>query len=103
MQKTSLENRGASIAVSNTSPLIALKQAELVEKLNLLFQRIIVPPSVMRELGFLFRAIQQAVDPFWVQVLEPLSLFESRLQPAGFRAVVVAAFHVVWRVLGFWR
>ena len=51
MPNTLLEKRGASIAISNTSPLIALKHAELLEKLNLLFQRIIVPPSVMRELS----------------------------------------------------
>lgn len=51
MPKTSLEKREASIAVSNTSPLIALKHAGLLEKLSLLFQRVIVPPSVMRELS----------------------------------------------------
>ncbi len=51
MLNTLLEKRGASAAVSNTSLLIALKHAELLEKLNLLFQRIIVPPSVMRELS----------------------------------------------------
>jgi len=51
LPNTLLEKRGASIAVSNTSPLIALKHAELLEKLNLLFQRITVPPSVMRELS----------------------------------------------------
>ncbi len=51
MQKTLLEKRGASIAVSNTSPLIALKHAELLEKLDLVFQTIIVPPSVIRELS----------------------------------------------------
>lgn len=51
MPNTLLEKRGASIAVSNTSPLIALKHAGVLEKLYLLFQRIIVPPSVMRELS----------------------------------------------------
>ena len=51
MPNTLLEKRRASIAVSNTSPLIALKHAELLEKLNLLFQRIIIPPSVMQELS----------------------------------------------------
>ncbi len=51
MPNTLLEKRGASIAISNTSPLIALKHAGVLEKLNLLFQRIIVPPSVIRELS----------------------------------------------------
>ncbi len=45
------EKQEANIAVSDTSPLIALKHAGLLEKLSLLFQRIIVPPSVMRELS----------------------------------------------------
>jgi len=51
LPNTLLEKRGASIAISNTSPLIALKHAGVLEKLNLLFQRIIVPPSVIRELS----------------------------------------------------
>lgn len=51
MLRSSLEKGKAKIAISNTSPLIALKHAELLEKLDLLFQRIIIPPSVMRELS----------------------------------------------------
>ena len=51
MQKNLWEGQEASIAVSNTSPLIAFKHAELLEKLSQLFQRIVVPPSVMRELS----------------------------------------------------
>jgi predicted nucleic acid-binding protein len=45
------EKPGASIAVSDASPLIALGHAGLVERLSLLFQLIMVPPSVMRELS----------------------------------------------------
>ncbi len=51
MPKTSLGKRGASIAVSNTSTLIALKHTGVLEKLSLLFQKITVPPSVMQELS----------------------------------------------------
>lgn len=51
MQKDSSREQERSIVVSNTSPPIALKYAELIDKLGLLFQRIIVPPSVMRELN----------------------------------------------------
>ena len=45
------EKQEVDIAVSDTSPLIALKHAGLLEKLSLLFQQIVVPPSVMRELS----------------------------------------------------
>ena len=51
MQKNSRGRQEASIAVSDTSPLIALKHAGLLEKLSRLFQRIVVPLSVMRELS----------------------------------------------------
>ncbi len=51
MPRTLPEKREANIAISNTSPLIALKHARVLEKLNLLFQRIVVLPSVMRELS----------------------------------------------------
>jgi len=51
LQKNSRGRQEASIAVSDTSPLIALKHAGLLEKLSRLFQRIVVPLSVMRELS----------------------------------------------------
>jgi len=78
---TLLEKRGASAAVSNTSLLIALKHAELLEKLNLLFQRIIVPPSVMRELsvkekeyfqGLSFLSVEEPRDRRLVLVLKTI-------------------------------
>ena len=81
MLNTLLEKRGASAAVSNTSLLIALKHAELLEKLNLLFQRIIVPPSVMRELsvkekeyfqGLSFLSVEEPRDRRLVLVLKTI-------------------------------
>jgi len=51
LQRNSQEKQRASTAISDTPPLIALKHAELLDKLSLLFQRIVVPPSVMRELS----------------------------------------------------
>jgi len=51
LPRTLLEKRETSIAISDTSPLIALKHAGVLEKLSLLFQRIIISPSVMRELS----------------------------------------------------
>lgn len=51
MLRSSLEKGEAKVAVSNTSPLIALKHAGVIDKLSLLFQKVIVPPSVMRELS----------------------------------------------------
>ncbi|MCE4606779.1 MAG: DUF3368 domain-containing protein [Desulfurococcales archaeon] len=51
MQRASREKRKASTAVSDTSPLIAVKHAGLLEKLGFLFHVIIVPPSVLRELS----------------------------------------------------
>jgi len=59
----------ASIAVSNTSPLIALKHAGLLEKLGPLFRQIIVPPSVMRELGVKEKEYFQSMD--FLSVEEP--------------------------------
>jgi len=41
----------ASVVVSNTSPLIALKHAGIIEVLNTLFQTIVVSPAVMDELS----------------------------------------------------
>ena len=81
MPNTLLEKRGANIAVSNTSPLIALKHAELLEKLNLIFQKIIVPPSVMRELsvkekeyfqGLGFLSVEEPRDRRLVLVLKTI-------------------------------
>ncbi len=51
MQRNLQKEQEISIAISDTSPLIALKHAGLLEELNLLFQGITVPPSVMRELS----------------------------------------------------
>ena len=51
MQKSLQKKQEVSTAISDTSPLIALKYAGLLEKLSLLFQGITVPPSVMRELS----------------------------------------------------
>ncbi|MEB3755903.1 MAG: DUF3368 domain-containing protein [Desulfurococcales archaeon] len=62
MQKNSRGDLETSIAISNTSPLIALKHAELLEKLSLLFKRIIVPPSVMRELSVKENEYFQSLD-----------------------------------------
>ena len=67
MPSTLLENRRASIAVSDTSPLIALKHAELLEKLDLLFQRIIIPPSVMRELNVKGKEYFQSLSFLFVE------------------------------------
>ncbi len=49
MPRTLPEKREANLAVSNTSSLIALKHTGLLEKLSLMVQTIIIPPSVMRE------------------------------------------------------
>jgi len=81
LQRNSQEKQRASTAISDTSPLIALKHAELLDKLSLLFQRIVVPPSVMRELsvkeeryfqglGFLF--IEKPRDNRVVAVLKAI-------------------------------
>ncbi len=70
MPKTSLGEQGASIVVSNTSPLIALKHAELIEKLSLLFQKIVIPPSVMRELSIKEKEYFQGLS--FLSVEEPL-------------------------------
>ncbi|MEB3799304.1 MAG: DUF3368 domain-containing protein [Desulfurococcales archaeon] len=79
MQKNSREEQEASIAVSNTSPLIALKHTGLLERISQLFQRIVVPPSVMRELGvkekkyfqsLVFLSVEEPRDERLVAVLE---------------------------------
>ena len=62
------EKQEADIAVSDTSPLIALKHAGLLEKLSLLFQRIIVPPSVMRELSVKEKEYFQSLSFLSVEV-----------------------------------
>ena len=81
MPSTSLEKRGVSIAISNASPLIALKHAGVLEKLNLLFQRIIVPPAVMRELSvkekeyfqsLSFLSVEESCDRRLVLVLKTI-------------------------------
>ena len=64
-----LENRRASTAVSDTSPLIALKHAELLEKLNLLFQKTVIPPSVMQELSIKEKEYFQSLR--FISVKEP--------------------------------
>ena len=64
-----LENRRASTAVSDTSPLIALKHAELLEKLNLLFQKTVIPPSVMQELSIKEKEYFQSLS--FISVKEP--------------------------------
>ena len=69
MQKNSWEKQEASIAVSDTSPLIALKHAGLLEKLSQLFRRIVVPPSVMRELSVKEREYFQSLG--FLSVEEP--------------------------------
>ena len=69
MQKNSQEKRETSIAVSDTSPLIALKHAGLLEKLSQLFQRIAVPPSVMRELSVKEKEYFRSLD--FLSVEEP--------------------------------
>ncbi len=69
MPNTLLEKRGASIAVSNTSPLIALKHAGVLEKLSLLFQKIAIPPSVMRELSIKEKKYFQSLS--FLSVEEP--------------------------------
>jgi len=58
-----------SIAISDTSPLIALKHAGLLEKLSLLFQGVTVPPSVMRELSVKEKEYFQSLD--FLSVEEP--------------------------------
>jgi len=79
LQKNSREEQEASIAVSNTSPLIALKHTGLLERISQLFQRIVVPPSVMRELGvkekkyfqsLVFLSVEEPRDERLVAVLE---------------------------------
>jgi len=40
-----------ALLVSDASPLIALKHMEILEKLNTLFQIVMVPPAVIRELN----------------------------------------------------
>ena len=81
MLNTLLENRRASIVVSDTSPLIALKHAELLEKLNLIFQRVVVSPRVMQELsvkekeyfqGLSFISVEEPRDRRLVLVLKAL-------------------------------
>ncbi len=81
MPRTSLKEERVSIAVSNTSPLIALKHAELLDKLSLLFQNVIIPPSVMRELsvkekeyfqGLSFLSIEEPRDRRLVLVLKTI-------------------------------
>ena len=81
MPRISLEKREANIAISNTSPLIALKHAGLIDKLNLLFRRIIVPPSVMQELsvkekkyfqGLSFLSVEEPRDRRLVTVLKTI-------------------------------
>ena len=47
MQKNSRGEQEASIAVSDTFPLIALMHAGLLGKLGRLFRGIVVPPNVM--------------------------------------------------------
>ncbi len=69
MQKNSREGQETSVAVSNTSPLIALKHAGLLERLSRLFQRIVVPPSVMRELSVKERKYFQSLG--FLSVEEP--------------------------------
>ena len=69
MPSTLLKSRRASIAVSDTSPLIALKHAELLGKLNLLFQRVVVPPSVMQELNVKEKEYFQSLS--FISVEEP--------------------------------
>jgi len=49
--KNLLKKQRTNNAISNTSPLIALKHISVLEKLNLIFQRIIIPPTVMKELS----------------------------------------------------
>ena len=70
-----------SAAVSDTSPLIALKHAGLIERLSLLFRRIMVPPSVMRELnvkeedyfqGLSFLMVEEIHDRRFVAVLKTI-------------------------------
>ncbi len=54
MLKNLQDNSNTSIymkPVSNTSPLIALKHAKLIEKLEILFSKIIIPPALMKELS----------------------------------------------------
>ncbi len=81
MSRILLERREASIAVSNTSPLIALKHAGVLEKLSLLFQRIVVPSSVMEELNvkekeyfqsLSFLSVEKPCDRRLVTVLETI-------------------------------
>lgn len=62
MPRNSLKKQEANIAISNTSPLIALKHAGLAEKLSLLFQKIIIPPNVMHELSIKEKEYFQNLD-----------------------------------------
>ena len=63
------EEQETDIAISDTSPLIALKHAGLLEKLSFLFQRVIVPPSVMRELSIKEKEYFQSLN--FLSVEEP--------------------------------
>jgi len=60
LPNTLLEKRGASIAVSNMSPLIALKHAGVLEKLSLLFQKIAIPQVSCRSLALKRRSTSRA-------------------------------------------
>ncbi len=79
--KNSLESEGINIAISNTSPLIALKHAGVLEKLGPLFRRVVVPPSVTKELSVkekeyfrspYFLSIEESRDRRLVAVLQTI-------------------------------
>ncbi len=69
MLRSLLEEQEVKIAISNTSPLIALKHAGLIEKLSLVFRKVIVPPSVMKELSVKEREYFQSLS--FLSVEEP--------------------------------
>lgn len=51
MLRNSLGEGGHTVAVSDASPLIALKHAGILEKLANLFHEVLIPPAVMREIS----------------------------------------------------
>lgn len=77
------------VVVSDTSPLTALLLAGHDDLLQSLFDRVVIPPSVQREL---LRA--HAALPLWIEVVAPrsipLSVSEADLDPGETEAIALA-------------